>query len=261
VDPDHLPARIDVDVPSEMAVIRERLDDLLIRLAKAMEREKGTIADIAHELRTPVAGLRSTLEFATFGADAGRRKLAERCLPTVVTMQAMITNLLTLARLESGQEQVACQATDLGEVVADCWRSLEPVAQKRHTVMRITLPDELPEADTCPTKARMVMSNLFDNAIAHAPEGSTITVELMADDTWVRLIITNPCTGPLPDGDTLFRPFWRGDAARTGGGLHCGLGLALCRRLMTLLRGDITADTTTTGVFRIQLAFPRLTAT
>ena len=259
IDLDRLPTTVDADVPSEMVVVRERLDDLLARLRQVLAREKGTIANIAHELRTPIAGLRTTLEFAAIADQPGAGEIAQRCLPTVLAMQGMVSNLLTLARIEAGQETVLLQDIDLARLVHDCWRSLEPVAAKRNTRLEEAAVAERTMVRTCPDKARMVIANLLDNAVSHSPAGSLIAVSLALDAQQVRLHIGNPVTGLVPEAGQLFQPFWRGDQARGSSGQHCGLGLALCRRLVALLGGAISADTSNAGSFRIEVRFPRAT--
>jgi two-component system OmpR family sensor kinase len=260
IDLERLPATVDADVPLEMVVVRERLDDLLARLRQVLAREKGTIANIAHELRTPIAGLRTTLEFTALGGQPGGIEVANRCLPTVLAMQSMVSNLLTLARIEAGQETVLLQDIDLTRLVRDCWRSIEPLAAKRNTRIDEPAVGEHAMVRTCPDKARMVIANLLDNAVSHSPAGSLIAVALDGDAGEVRLHIGNPVSGQVPDAGSLFQPFWRGDQARGGGGLHCGLGLALCRRLVALLGGAISADTSNAGSFRIEVRFPRSVA-
>jgi signal transduction histidine kinase len=264
IDLDLLPTSVHADVPIEMVVVRERLDDLLARLAQVLAREKGTIANIAHELRTPIAGLRTTLEFVELAGQPGAADVASRCLPTVLAMQGMVGNLLTLARIEAGQETVALEAVDLHDLVRDCWRSIEPIAAKRGTRLDLGRLLGHPLVDTCPEKARMVIANLLDNAVSHSPAGATIVVEIASHEhadlvpaAQVQLSIENPCSGPVFDPAALFEPFFRGDQARGSGGLHCGLGLALCRRLVTLLGGSISADTSQPGRFRIVVGLPR----
>jgi signal transduction histidine kinase len=259
IDLDRLPAVVEADVPIEMVVVRERLDDLLARLRQVLAREKGTIANIAHELRTPIAGLRTTLEFIELADQPGAKDVATRCLPTVLAMQRMVSNLLTLARIEAGQETVALQTVDLHAIISDCWRSIDPVATKRGTRLEVPALPAQALARTCPDKVRIVIANLLDNAVSHSPAGSTISAafSFATGDEHVRLMIDNPCPGVRIDPSALFQPFWRGDQARGGGGLHCGLGLALCRRLVTLLGGTITVDPGAEGQFRITIALPR----
>jgi signal transduction histidine kinase len=256
VDPEHLPDRLPaLAVPVEMAVVQERLDDLLARVRQVREREKGTIADIAHELRTPIAGLRTTLEFAAF--EPGGSEIAARCLPTVLAMQALVANLLTMARIEAGHETVRVAAVDLARVVNDAWSALAPVAAGRGTTMTVTA-DGGAQARTCADHVRLVVANLLDNAVSHAPAGATVEVAIARAGDFQVVSIANATSAPPPDPANLFQPFWRGDAARSGGGLHCGLGLALCRRVMALLGGSIAADTGRVGWFRVEVRFPRV---
>ncbi len=100
-------------VPPEMLPLVARLNELFARVEDAIAREKATIASIAHELRTPIAGLRTTLEVALARpSEPAVRQVQERCLGMVVQMQAMVSNLLTLARLEAGQEKLALEPVE-----------------------------------------------------------------------------------------------------------------------------------------------------
>ena len=234
-------ARLSTPVPPELVPVVTRLNDLLERLAAVRRREGQVHAEIAHELRTPVAALRTALEFA------GDDPLARGCLPTVVAMQGLVANLLILARLEAGGLEPDRHSVDLAQAVQEAWALLAPQAEAHRQHLDAQVAGVL---FTSPDHLRMILGNLLGNAVAHAPSGSRI--ELTADPT--ALVISNPLDHPLADPEAVFQPFWRGDAARSGDGLHAGLGLALCRRLVTLLGGTITV-TTPPGRFVIRVAW------
>lgn len=130
--PDDLAARLPAHAgPAELRSVVSRLNDLLGRLEDAFRREQATLANIAHELRNPVAALRSTIEFRLPAAGEAERRTLEPSLATVLRMQAMVSNLLLLARVESGAERLATEPVDLAALaveIAEEWEGRAPSA-------------------------------------------------------------------------------------------------------------------------------------
>lgn len=252
IDPERLGGRVDANAPREMAETVRLLNALLDRLAAVRERERGTIANIAHELRSPISGLRTTLEVAALTGLEPERALAGRCLPTVVAMHAMVANLLALARIEAGQERIEPAEADADALLDACWAMLAPLAERRN--QRLQRSGRAGGVHTGSEHARMVVANLLDNAIAHAPPGSAIHVAARREDGRVWLCIANPLAGAPPDLARLGEPFWRSDAARSAP-QHCGLGLALARRIASLLAAELRF-TVSDGTFTAHLGLP-----
>lgn len=252
IDPERLGGQLAVDAPQEVAATVHLLNDLLRRLARVLEREKSTIANIAHELRSPISGLRTTLEVAALDAATRDPALAARCLPTVVAMHTMVANLLALARIEAGHERVAVAEIDGDALIAGCWSTLAPVAHGRD--QHLVRSGGAGRVRTGPDQARMVLSNLLDNAIAHAPSGSAVAVSASRSGDMVWLRIANPLAGEAPDLAHAFEPFWRADAARSAP-QHCGLGLALAKRIADLIGASLRVEAVD-GSFVAHLGLP-----
>ncbi len=242
VDPTSVGAPIiGAAVPPEMQVLVERLNDLFRRVEDAMRREKTTIANIAHELRTPIAGLRTTLEFAQARpSDPGARQVQDRCLRMVLQMQGMVANLLTMARLEAGQDVLRREPVDVVPLVQDCWEPLEPQAEQRQLQLVWQLPDHAICA-TAREQLRPILMNLFDNAVSYTPLGGAVSIRCTAGEGGLELVVANDTDGTLTDTSRIFEPFWRGDHARSGG-THCGLGLALVQRMARCLGAEVAAQ-------------------
>lgn len=241
--PDDLASRLPAAAgPREFRSVVDRLNLLLDRLEQAFRREQATIQVIAHELRTPVATLRTAIEFRQLIAkDPAEKIVLATCFRTVERMQGMVTNLLLLARLEAGKEPLPRTPVDLVEVLHD--------ALEEHPEISAELPTTA-LVSTSPMHVRLVIDNLIGNAVAHGRPRGHVQVRL-ADTT---LTITNPCADGI-DPNQLGTIFYRADTARTDGD-HCGLGLALVSRLVKLLDGTLTM-TTANGLFRVDVELPR----
>ncbi len=253
--PDDLAARVPLaGAPQEMRVVVDCLNGLFDRLEQAFKREQATIANIAHELRTPVAELRTALEFRLLIAQGDDRTEQEALLGTVVRMQQQVSNLLLLARLEAGKEPLQRVEADLGDLVAEAIERWEERARARgkhlvHAASAVAVP-----CITSPDHLGLVLDNLLSNAIAHGAGDSTISVTVSAIGN-VRVTIANTFQGEI-DPSQLGNAYYRGDRARHGGD-HCGLGLALCQRLCRLVGAqlELSADAET---FRATVVVPTM---
>ncbi|GDY11942.1 hypothetical protein LBMAG53_08200 [Planctomycetota bacterium] len=241
--PEDLSGRVTDRGPAEIRSLVLRLNELLSRLEQAFRREQATIAAIAHELRTPVTELRTAIEFRSMAipeSAADERACLDGLLSTTVRMQDLVANLLLLARLEAGREPLLRETCEVSELVRDV---IESTPGGEGIV--VSVPDQIICA-TSPGHLRIVVANLIGNAIAHRQGAGPTAVTLTAGPT---LTITNPCPAQV-DPRELGQAFYRADTARSGD--HCGLGLALCRRLVALLGGtlDLSAKN---GMFTARL--------
>lgn len=253
-----LSARIELaDVPAELKPVIDRLNQLLARLEEAFHRERAFSADVSHELRTPLAGLRSILEVSLSQPRDGekyRQSIAES-LDITEHIQSMVQNLLWLARAEAGRVQVTRESVDLGELLNECWQSMEDRVRERSLQVEQHIQSPCPvQADR--DKLQQVIHNILENAVTYTNTGGRIRIEAGEQTGRISLKVTNSGSRVSPqDAPRVFDRFWRGDAARTDTGHHCGLGLSLCRKIVTLLGGTITAETTD-GEFTITTVFP-----
>jgi len=242
-------------LPTEIAPIVSKLNELLARLAASFARERRFTADVSHELRTPLSALRTTLEVAAAQdrpATAYRAALAD-ATALAVQMQALVGNLLLLARLDARQIPVAAEAVDLRRLVEDCWRPFAAEAGERRLRLTIQLPADCAVVSD-PEKLRIVVTNLLANATAYTAPGGSITVRGGSAETLLEVADSGP---PIPEDllPRIFDRFSRGDAARSGG-VHCGIGLALVRGVCALLGLDASAANTPDGGVRFRLTRP-----
>lgn len=225
--------------PRELLPVVERLDELLRRLAAAFARERELTAEVAHELRTPLAGLRATLEVALGRDDRPSEKyraaLAE-CLSITRQTEALVQTMLSLAQLDAGAVKARAEPVALHTLVGEVVAELSPRAAARGVTVHSVLP--VTEVATDAEKLRVVVHNLMENAVSYVDERGAIFVELHGHTLQVR---NTGCLLSPADVPRVFERFWRGDAARSSGA-HAGLGLALCQKLMATLGGSLTAQ-------------------
>ena len=245
------------NVPAELVTVVDRLNGLLGRLESGFLREKTFTADVAHELRTPLSGLHTTLQVCRSRPRDRQayEAMIDKCLKMTGGIRSMADTLLLLARADAGQLPVRCQPVDLARMLEASWAVFLPRARARRLLTAYDVPDPcLVETDT--EQFRMILGNLLDNAVSYADEGGTIQIRVHQAGASIILEVCNTASR-LADGDAghLFQRFFRGDDARSDTSVHCGLGLALCRRLISLIGGDITARADK-GVFTISLSIP-----
>ena len=245
-------------IPTEIVPIRDRLNDLLSRLQDAFNRERRFTGDVAHELRTPLAGIRSTIEVALTRnrqTDEYRTALSE-CLAIAQNMQTMVNNLLMLARLDAQQISFHAEQIRLAELVNSCWRPFSDEALER----QITFDNRIDPGTTCESDRQnlsIVLSNVLDNAVEYANEAGQIWTTARRKDDSVQVAVFNTgCQLNAEQASHVFDCFWRGDSSRKDAGVHCGLGLALVEKIIQGLGGSASAEVQPGGIFTVLLIIP-----
>lgn len=251
--------RFDLRLPlpthsAELVPVVETLNHLLGRIDEAFQRERAMGSALAHELRTPLAGLRAVIDVATSrerDAAAYRRALSE-CQQMTGQLQGMVESLLLLTRLERGHVPVRQVAVDLAALLTTTWAPFAALAEARGVPLTWELADRI-ELCTDPELLTIILRNLLANAVAYVDPHGRIVISSACISDRVILRISNTCTRLPPAAETLvFERFWRGDQARSGDEGHCGLGLGLSRDIALALGGTLTA-TITGSTFTITL--------
>ena len=215
-------------LPSELAPIVTRLNDLMGRLEEGFVRERRFSANLAHELRTPVAELKMAAEVALRWPDRDPGGAFRDVLAIAGQMQTIVESLLLLARPGSAGPGATEEQVDLDALARDCWRPFARAADDRQLRAEIALAGVPVRADE--GLLRLVLTNLLSNAVEYTPPGGAIRLTRPgAGRDRIDVIAGNTVRGLTEeDMPRLFERFWRRDAARTGG-RHHGLGLCVAR--------------------------------
>ena len=242
-------------LPVELAPIAHRLNDLLSRLEASFERERRFSSDLAHELRTPIAALRTISEVSLKWSEGADPESFQAVLEIAGQMQDMITRLLALARAEQKILPIEPVPVAMDSLVEALWRPHEEKAVRKHLKTRFQVRNEA-RIETDPTLFRGILLNLITNAVDYTPAGGWIRIAFTPQGERFTLTVTNTVdnleTSDLP---RLFERFWRKDKARSDAE-HSGLGLSLVRSFATLLGLELTADLDAGSELRFSLRGP-----
>ncbi len=226
--------------PAELEPVTRELNCLLERIEKTLVRERTLTSNVAHELRTPIAGLLSTLEvtLSRLRSPEQYRESTQECFDIAKRMHWLVNNLLSITRIEAGNVQLHNQLVTIENTLPEWWRPFAPRAEDRGLRVAWELEPGA-QLETDPEFLRVVVTNLFDNAVSYTPEGGTICIGARSDGT---ISVANQAVDLNAEViEHVFDPFWRNSGARDGDGAHAGLGLSLCKKIIELLGGRISA--------------------
>jgi len=214
--------------PSEMAPMLDALNGLFTRIAELMETERRFTADAAHELRTPIAAIRSQAEVARGEADAAQRQHAlDATIQGCDRASRLVEQLLTLSRLETGAAP-AFAPVELSALVRRVVAELAPLALAK----RQTIELDAPEPCSVPGDATLLavlVRNLVDNAIRYSPPGSVVKVTLASRPG--RALLKVDDSGPGMDAPDMARIGERFFRVIGSGQSGSGLGWSIVRRI------------------------------
>jgi signal transduction histidine kinase len=245
-------------LPAELRPITERLNDLLTRLEEGFRRERRFSADVAHELRTPIAELRTLAEVALRwpGDEQAARAGFTDVLAVARQMEEVVTTLLALARFDAGRLTGRRERVDLGAAVRDAWRPLANTAAARELAVTFDV-DEDGIVTGDPAMAASIVTNLLTNAATYTPPGGLVDCVVRRCESFVELAVSNT-NASLSSDDLrdMLQPFWRKDTSRTDAS-HSGLGLALVSAYAQVLGAQFVVRLTPQNLFVATLRFPR----
>lgn len=235
-----------------------RINDLLSRLRRALERERALVADASHELRSPLAILRGELKLAARpGRGAGELTDAVRTASEEADRLARITDdLLVLARGDAGRLDLRLAETDLPELLGRSAALAGPRLAEAHVTCRIDVPAGT-RACLDPDRIRQAVDNLIANAARFAPAGSAIVVAAGEDGPDVRIEVRDDGPG-FPDAflPHAFERFRRPDTGRSRDGGGAGLGLAIVQAICAAHGGRAVAVNRPGGGATVSLWLP-----
>lgn len=251
--------RISIDhTPLEIKPVINRLNDLLDHLKAAFERERSFSADVAHELRTPLAGLRSTLDVVLSRSRKSEeyREALLNSQQITIQMHAMVEKLLTLARLDAEEVEIKPEPVIVNDLLRNLFETMQNSAEVRLLRIKWALAEEFTIL-TDPSLIKLVIHNILKNAVEYTEKGGTVKIETFIRDNNIEILVSNSGSMLSQDqAEHVFDQFWRGDASRSTTGIHSGLGLSIVKKVVDLLNGIIEAKSSAGNEFQISISIP-----
>jgi two-component system sensor histidine kinase TctE len=236
--------------PEEVSPLVGAINDVLARLDASIAAQKHFLADAAHQLKTPLAGLRTQAELAQREIEAGDAKAAKRSLQQIArsTLRAthMVNQLLAMARAEDRGEVRRTQPFNLAALATEAVHDFVPKALGKGLDLGYEGPDakdaNAPRLVGEPLLVREMIRNLVDNAVQYTPGGGTVTVRVLADPYGQVAALQVEDNGPgIPEAERelVFQPFYRALGTEVDGS---GLGLAIVREVVDRHGGTVVVE-------------------
>jgi len=242
------PTQIDVrlpteDIPAEIRPLVTAVNQALDRLERGFERLRGFAADVAHELRTPLAVLRTRIETLP------DRTVAQALQRDVEGMSRVVTQLLDAAELETFVIDPA-ETADLRQVCAEVAEFFAPLALRQEKTIALSGAEHPVWVKGNAEMLRRAVRNLVENALAHTPEETA--VEMVVREPGSIAVLDQGEGVPTEKRELIFQRFWRRDRRRPGG---AGLGLSIVKRIVEMHGGTIGVENRPSGgaAFQIEL--------
>ncbi len=247
----------------EVAALARTMNSLLTRIAAGLARQRQFIADASHEVRTPLANLRTGLELA---GRPGRpaedlRDAVHQAEHEAIRLGHIVDDLLVLAAADDRVPLDLLPDEPIGPLLDAAAIAARPAADLTSVTLRAVADDGLAAA-MHPGQMRQVLDNLLSNAVRHAPPGSTVVLSAAVDTDGLLITVTDDGPGfPVGFAEQAFERFRRGgfDWARATRSSGSGLGLAVVRAVARAHGGDATAANRPTGGAIVRVRIPHQT--
>lgn len=253
-----LSQRVDVQGDDEIAALGQAFNQMAASLQQAEESRRAMTADIAHELRNPLAVQRAHLEALQDGVYPATPENLAPVLDQNILLTHLVDDLRTLALADTGQLHLEFTPTDFPALIQRVAARFSSQADAQGVALRITSHGACVPVSLDPIRVEQILGNLLSNALRYTPAGGRIELELHCTSTMARLAVRD--TGPgiaeqaLPH---VFERFYRSDRSRSRAEGGTGLGLAIARQLAEAHQGSLVAANDPRGgaVFTLELPY------
>ena len=246
--------------PEEVSPLVRAINDLLARLDQSLRAQKHFLADAAHQLKTPLAGLRTQAELAQRQIDAGQhdpqalKKSLQQIARSSQSAAHMVNQLLAMARAENQQQVAQRQVVNLARLATETVRDFVPRALEKRIDLGYEGPGDAvarrhpqgPQVLGHALLLRELIRNLVDNALQYTPAGGTVTVRVIDDPFGQVVVLQVEDSGPgiaPAERELVFQPFYRSLGTEVDGS---GLGLAIVREIAVQHAAEVTVTDAST---------------
>jgi signal transduction histidine kinase len=239
--------------PPFLRSVARAFNTMTAKLEKQERLRRDLMADVAHELRTPLSIMRGRLEGIVDGVYARDDVTLTALLDETKVLERLVEDLRTMAHAEGGTLRLQKETTDVGVLIGDVVRLFAARAEADGVELDTVVPAALPMVDIDPLRVREVLANLVANALRYTPRGGRIDVAAATAEDAVTIQVKDTGAG-IPAGELprIFDRFAKGDDSRGS-----GLGLAIARRLTEAHGGSIAATSVVGAGTTMTVRLPR----
>jgi signal transduction histidine kinase len=241
----------------ELAPLTTALETVLTGLEHAFMQQRRFVGDAAHELKTAVAVLKSSLQLLTLKQRTALEyeQGIERCQLDCERLEETVAKMLTLARAETKSDSPK-MAADLSQVLRQVSEQFESMAELKHLKI-VPLAEQPVWVDVDREQLQLLCSNLLLNALQHSPAGSAVRAVVQQDGARSELVVEDAGEGIAPeDLPHVFERFYRGDPSRSRNTGGTGLGLAICKAIASRWQGTIEIASDLGIGTKVRVCFP-----
>jgi signal transduction histidine kinase len=235
--------RVHTSSRDEVGQLADAFNRMSAELANVERLRRDLVANVSHELKTPISALRARLENLLDGVETPDPHVLQVMLQQAERLSRLVEQLLDLSRLESGDVPLDRQDVDVDSLVRTVVSEVE-VARADHLVgVRVEIPEDLPPLWADRERIHQVLFNLLDNAVRFTPPGGEVVVTAIRRGGACEMRVTDTGPGiPAEHLPFLFERFYRVDQARSRGDGGTGIGLAIARSVVEAHGGAIRAQ-------------------
>jgi len=233
--------RVSVEDRSEMGQLARSFNLMAGELEQAEQMKRNMVADVAHELRTPLSNIRGYLEAVRDGVVKADTDTIRSIDEEAALLSRVVDDLQELSLAEAGELKLVCRAEDVSRLIMQSVAAEQSRATAKGLSLSVEMSHGLPAVSIDSQRISQVLHNLLDNAVAHTAEGG-ITVAVRQQNNWVEISVADTGEGiPEEDLPNIFERFYRVDRSRTRATGGSGLGLTIAKYLVEAHGGRIEA--------------------
>jgi signal transduction histidine kinase len=232
--------RVQVRDRSELGELADTFNSMAGDLERAEQLRQNMVADVAHELRTPLSNIKGYLEALRDGVMEPDTDTVLSLDEEATLLSRLVDDLQELSLAEAGELKLVCQTEDIGELIKQTMAGMRAQATAKGLSVSIDVTDNLPQVNIDSQRISQVLRNLMENAVAHTASGDAITVTAKQKDNYLEVAVTDTGEGiPAEDLPNIFERFYRVDKSRARATGGTGLGLTIAKRLIEAHGGKI----------------------
>lgn len=235
--------RVQTKSRDEVGQLATAFNRMSAELQNLEQSRRDLVANVSHELKTPIAAIRAHLENLLDGVEQPDPTTLQVMLSQTERLSRLIEQLLELSRLESGELPLQREEVPLAPLVTQVLSEIDVARSESGVAIESELPEDLPAVDADRERVHQVLYNLLDNAVRFTPSGGAVTVSAQRHDGSVEVQVADTGVGIPPEHlPRLFERFYRADPARSREDGGTGIGLAIARSVVEAHGGHIRAE-------------------